>query len=908
MVRPPRLAEAILRFVVDAEDRRFLLSDLAEEFENRVKNDGPRPAYRWYWRQALGSIVPSIRRRLTKTRRVGPVQGYNRHHRLPVGRKTMDLFFQDVRFALRTLRRRPGFAAVAVLTLSLGIGANTAVFSVVNGVLFKGVPELDRTSGLVEVTRDLDGAYFDVSYPVFQQLRENSETVEDMAAFTAAPVSVGSGGEPFVAMGLSVTGNYFSMLGLIPERGRFFRASESFFPNVASTSVISTRLWSKAFDSAEDVIGKTLMVNGHATTVIAVTPEGFHGHMAGLQIGVWVPVGLAAPGMPRASSLGDPFIGSVEILARLAEGRTAAEARAELSLLADQFMMAQSADDFLGADVYVVRVEKWEPVPSSIRTPVKAFFAVLMVMVGIVLVIASTNVANMLLSRSVERTNEIAVRRAIGAGRARIVRQLVTEALVLFMLAGGIGALVAGRMSGIFMAFEPPLPPGVTVDLDLGTDWRVMIFSLSVSLVAGLLFSLAPALHATKAGLMSGLKDGGSSSTPQRSLLRELLVAGQVAVTLVLLIGAGLFARALTSIKSMDTGFDAEGVHIISLDLELGGSESVQRGSPFFRELSERARALPGVESAALARKLPFAGASTMGDVNVPGVPAPEGRGGHTAFFNTVTPGYFVTLRIPLITGRDISEGDNSSNTRVAVINRAMADRFWPDGDGLGKLFYIGPVGQERAFEVIGVVENAKYGRMTENTPNFYYVPFQQRYNAQMSLFLRTTGNAEAIVEETRRIVRDLDPALPILDVRSLSEATNLALLPQRLAAWVAGAMGIIGLLLAAVGVYGVTAFAISQRAKEIGVRIALGATRTDLLKLLVFRGMAAPVLGMVIGGAAALAVTRFLTMFLGGVSPTDPVAFLAVSAGLLGVALVATVIPIRKASKLDVVATLRSE
>ena len=262
MVRPPRLAEAILRFVVDPEDRRFLLSDLAEEFENRVKNDGPRPAYRWYSWQALGSIVPSIRRRLTKTRRVGPVQGYNRHHRLPVGRKTMDLFFQDVRFALRTLRRRPGFAAVAVLTLSLGIGANTAVFSVVNGVLFKGVPELDRTSGLVEVTRDLDGAYFDVSYPVFQQLRKNSETVEDMAAFTAAPVSVGSGGEPFVAMGLSVTGNYFSMLGLIPERGRFFRASESFFPNVASTSVISTRLWSKAFDSAEDVIGKTLMVFG----------------------------------------------------------------------------------------------------------------------------------------------------------------------------------------------------------------------------------------------------------------------------------------------------------------------------------------------------------------------------------------------------------------------------------------------------------------------------------------------------------------------------------------------------------------------------------------------------------------------------------------------------------------------
>ncbi|MEE9155821.1 MAG: ABC transporter permease, partial [Gemmatimonadota bacterium] len=389
--------------------------------------------------------------------------------------------------------------------------------------------------------------------------------------------------------------------------------------------------------------------------------------------------------------------------------------------------------------------------------------------------------------------------------------------------------------------------------------------------------------------------------------LRSTLVAGQMAGTVILLIAAGLFLRALRSLETLDTGWSTEGVQVASFDLEYGGYGREQ-GLNFYNELVDRVRELPGVEAAGLARKPPLGGRSSFGGINVAGVEAPQGRDGFTAYLNTVTPGYFETLDIALLQGRDISDADTESGRSVAVINQAMAQRFWPGDDAIGRRFHLGQVGEGRAIEVVGVVENVKYSRLVEETPNFYYLPLRQWPNAQMTLHLRTAAGAGNLAPGLRRIVRELDAGLPILSILPLDEALEVFLLPQRMAAWVTGIMGFIGLLLGAVGIYGVTAFAIGQRTREIGIRVALGARTSDVVRMMAWQGMIAPLAGMGAGLAIAFAVTRFLVSLIPGVSPVDPLTFGSVIAGLFGIALFAILLPAGRAARLDPSATLRSE
>lgn len=902
MSGPPVIAQWILTLALDPEDLPFALSDLEEDFHSQLGGNGPNAARRWYWHQTLHSIAPSLGRRIQKrwtrmaTTRSWPTAG---------GRFTMDPLRQDTRYAFRTLVRRPGFTAVAALTLALGIGANGAIFSIVNGMLFKGVPGLTNTTGLVEISRNIGGSFWDQSYPTYEHLRENSETLSDVAAMVIAPVAIGDGGESSVHMALAVTGNYLSVLDVAPAMGRFFAPDESFYPTVTPTAVITHAFWERRFDAAPDIIGKTMYANGEPIEIIGVTAPGLAGHSVGLQLDLFVPLGLAIPGLPEPSGLESATNGTLEMIGRLQAGASAQQAQAELSGLANQFM-TQYVEP--GTPEYVMRVENWAPVPAIIRKPVIAFFSIMMVIVSLVLTMACVNVAGMLLARSVERRTEIAVRLAMGASRMRIVRQLLTESLVLFVVAGTLGVLAASWATSLLLTFQPPLPIGITVALDVGMDWRVVAFAFGISIGAGMLFSIAPALRATRSDLVSALKDRTTGAAPVRSRMRSVLVAGQTAITLVLLVVAGLFLRALSSMEGLDPGWDAEDVVVMNLDLELiGANQDV--GTLFYRELTERANALQGVEISAIAGKLPLAGRGSLGQVNTTSVDPPPGQVGHDAYYNRVSPGYFDVLHLQLIAGRDIAPADRAGTARVAVINNAMAERLWPGRNAIGANFYLGKVGEGRAFEVIGVVENAKYNRLVEETPNFYYLPFEQRYNAQMVLYIRTLPGAEQMVANgVREVIEELNAALPVQPFRPLREALEVFFLPQRIAAWVAGAMGLVGLLLGAVGVYGITAFVVGQRSREIGLRIALGARSNDVLRTVVRQGMIAPFVGMLIGLLASAALSQAMSGFLAGIAPIDPLTFGSVIVILLTVATGANLIPARRAAALDPMSVLRAE
>lgn len=817
----------------------------------------------------------------------------------------MDRLFHDLRYALRTLGKRPRFTLVAVLTLALGIGVNTGIFSVVNGVLFKEVPGLSETEGLVQISRDVGDRYFDMSYPVFTYLREESRTLQDMVAMTPQRMALGEprAGATEVHFGLVVTGNYFSLLRLRPSAGRFWAADESFYPRVAPSAVISDELWSERFGRDPATIGRTLTLNGHPVEVIGIGPTGFRGHVGGVAIDVFVLMGVQAPGLHSASALEMPTSGIVEVLGRLEDGANREAAAEELSRLGGDFLRDRVPNPPAN---YTARVESWATIPATVRAGVLAFFTVLMTIVTLVLAMACINVASMLLSRSIERRREMAIRLSMGASRGRIVRQLLTEALVLFLAGGAAGLLLAIWATRLLLLLQPPTPPGIVIELDLSPDWRVFVFSLALSVAAGVVFSLAPALRSTRPDLVPALKEGLAAGPPGRTRVRGVLVAAQMAATLVLLVGAGLFARALGSLKTLDPGWDAAGVHVLPLDLEFSGYDT-ERGRAFYQQLIERTRALPGVESAALARKIPLGGRSSMGDINVPGVEPPENRVGFPSSYNTVSSDYLETMRLALIEGRDFNETDRSDATRVAIINQAMAERFWPASSPLGQRFYVGQLERNDAFQVIGVVENASYSRLVESTPNFFYLPFSQWHNAQATLHVRTAAGP-APIAAIREAIRRLDPHLPILAAQPLEEALGIFFLPQRLAAWVAGVMGMLALVLGAVGVYGISAFAIGQRTREIGIRLALGARTVEVLRLMIARGLRAPLTGMAVGLAIAVAVTRLLGGFLAGVSPVDPLTYGAVLFLLIGVVLGAVLVPARRAAGVDPAVTLRSE
>ncbi len=816
--------------------------------------------------------------------------------------EVLDGLLQDLGFAARTLARNPGFGVVAIATLALGIGASTAVFSVVNGLLLRSLPGIAAPERLVEVTQGDGDDFASISYPVFEHLRDGSSTLDDLAAFDVVSLAMGGDdGTPEVYFGLQVSSNYFSVLGVEPALGRFFDVARS-FREAEDAVVLSHGLWQRRFSHDPDVLGRSVLLNGYPARIIGVASPGFGGHVVAAKADVFVPLGMPAPEMHRAESLSRADNNMLEAVGRLAPESSRPAAAAELQALADRF-----AEVVLARDTgYPVQTGAYAAVPGSVRTGAAAFLSILMVVVGMLLVITCVNVAHMMLARAGSRQREIAVRLSMGASRGRLIRQLLTESLMIAALAAVGGALLSLWLTSLLGALEPPvLPfPGMRLELDFGFDARVLAFSVAVTCLTTLLFGLVPALRASRPDPVTALKDAGAAGRPGRSRLRGLLVAGQMALTIVLLLGSGLFLRAFRSAQTVDTGFDARDAYVGGFDLGLNGYDRA-RAELFYDELTAAAKGLPGVESAALAGKLPLAGASTT-TVQIPGVNDQSGRG-FNLHNQSASADYFQVLGLSLLRGRTFEPADSADAPMVAVINATMAERFWSIDEALGQtiiLFGEVPV------QIVGVVADAKYHALDEQTPIFAYFSHRQRPRGDMYLHLKASPGIDRtrLWDGVRRIAGDLDPAVPLLSAGALPDALRIFVFPQLVAAWITGVVGLVGLVLGVVGIYGVTAHAASRRTHEIGVRIALGAGGRELRRMMVRQGMIAPLVGMVVGLALAGAITRLMGTFLFGVSPLDPLTFGTVSVLLGSAALCATLLPARRAARVDPVVTLKAE
>ena len=824
----------------------------------------------------------------------------------------LESWLQDVRYAARLVRRHPLFALTAALSLAIGIGANTTIFTIANALLFKrpaGVAELHR---LVDIGRSQDGAGFDNgSYPNYLDIRTRNTVFTGVYAYSfgAEPMSLGGNDGAERIYGDLVSTNYFSVLGTRPHLGRLFAPEDGERPGRTPLAVMSHRFWKRRFNGDPAIVGRVLQLNGRPFTVIGVTPEGFHGTTV-LTGDVWVPLNMVGELTPRRSASILTSRESVWLLmgARLKPGVSGKQAQAELTLLGSA-LEREFPRENRGKGL---RVEPSSPIPGN-GAPAAAFLAILMGAVGLVLAVACVNVAGVLLARATSRRREIAVRLAIGAGRGRLIRQMLIETALLFLIGAAAGLVLARAMTTALVALLPTLP--VQMDVALALDERALAFTLGVSLVAAVLSGLAPAFHASKADVVSALKSDAQGG-PERLRLRHAFVISQVAFSIVLVVGGGLFVRALQRAAAIDPGFDPRGVELAALDFSLGGYTDTT-GQAFARDLVQRVRALPGVAHATLSAMPPL-GLSRMGlgGILVPGLTPPAGHDSFDADWNIVEPESFATLKIPLVAGRDFTDADRADTPGVIIVNETAARRWWPGqraADAVGKSLLQEDGTREqpdrkRALTVVGVARDSKYAALGEDPPPpFVYVPLQQQYHSRMTIVARSTGG-QRLATELRALLASMNPNLPIVTAQTLDDYTAIGLVPQRIAASVAGSLGLVGLLLATIGIYGVTAYMVSGRTREIGIRIALGAQPSAVVGMVLRQGLALTATGAAIGLALAAAVSQLLGALLFGVRSIDPIAF-AGSAALFSVmGLVACVGPARRAVTINAIEALRHD
>ena len=819
-----------------------------------------------------------------------------------------DEWFQDVRYATRLLRRNPLFALTAVLSLSIGIGANTTIFTIANALLFRtpaGVAEPER---LVDIGRAQNGSGFDnSSYPNYLDLRSRNTVFAGVFAYRPEPQPMSLGGRDGAERiyGSLVTTNYFTILGARPEVGRFFANADGDQPGATPLVVLSHAFWTRRFKADSSIVGQTIDLNTHPFTVVGVAPEGFHGTNI-LTADVWVPLTMLAEAMPRRSASLLTSRPSVWLLlgARLKPGVSIAQARDETDRISRD-LEREFPQDNRGKSFRVAAVS---PIPGN-GAPVAAFLAAMTVVVALVLATACANLAGVLLARATARRREIAVRLAIGAGRGRLIRQMLVETMLLFV-AGAAGAFVVARlMASAVVAMLPTLP--VPIDMSLPVDRAVIALTFAVSLAASLLSGLAPALQASRSELVASLKSE-SPAAPQRLRLRNAFVVGQVAFSMMLVVATALFVRALQRAADVDPGFDSRGVELASLDLSLGGYGG-DAGRAFARQLVERVREMPGAQSAALAAMVPLGGAGLgLGGLAVPGWTPPSGSRFADSDWNVVTPGYFSMMRMRLTAGRDFTDADDARAASVVIVNETAARRWWGTIDVVGKTLeqQDGTAAQPdrvRALTVVGVAADSKYRSLDEAPRTFVYVPLAQQFVPRVTIVARST-NGQRLAADLRRLIASMNPNLPIVESQTLEDFASLGLLPQRIAASVAGSLGIVGLLLASIGIYGVTAYMVSTRTREIGIRMALGAQRADVVRMVLRQGAWTALVGAAIGLVLAAAASRLLGTLLFGVGPADPVAFGGSAALFSVVALCACYVPARRATEIEAAEALRQD
>ncbi len=800
----------------------------------------------------------------------------------------------DIRYALRNLSKRPGFTLIAVVTLALGIGANTAIFSAVNALLLKPLPfpQLDRVVAVWDKLPSRGVLHNEVAMANYIDWRAQNQSFEQLALYSWWSANVTGGDTPERIQGFLVTANFLDAIGIKPIMGRNFYPEEN-QPGKDGVAIITHSLWQRRFGGDPNIINKTITINTIARTIIGVMPERFN-FPKGAEI--YAPIPL------RPELMSNRTNHSYYVIGRLKPGVAIESAQAEIDnitgRLAQQFPESNTG---WGATVF--------PIVADVVRLYDTALWVMMGAVGFVLLIACANVANLMLARASGRQKEIALRAALGASRWRIIRQLLTESVIVALAGGALGILIGFWGIDALRAGNPgdaaKYAPGW---YQLGINFPTLAFTLGLSLFSGIVFGLAPALQSSKPNLNDALKEGSRQTSGSSHYLRSALVVCEVALSLMLLVGAGLLGRSFLSLLKTDPGFNPDNVLTMNVMLPRAKYREGPQRNAFYNDLVQRVKAYPGVESAAAVNYLPLGGANSSDDYLVEGVPEPAAGQENVGRYRVCTPDYFRTMGISILKGRGFTEQDKAGATPVVIVNETLARKHWPQGDAIGKrIRFYGPLDRAPWMEIVGVIQDVRHELNLPVTPE-YYLPYAQDAWPGMVLVARTTVEPDSLAAALRQQVWAIDKDQPVFDILTMREVRSMSVALYSFSSVMLGIFAAVALLLASVGIYGVMAFAVTQRTQEIGIRMALGARALDVLKLVVKHGMKLALLGMVIGLAGSWALTRFLEKMLVDVKPTDLLTFSVVSAFLLAAAFVACYVPARRATKVDPLQALRYE
>ncbi|HEX5438887.1 MAG TPA: ABC transporter permease [Gemmatimonadaceae bacterium] len=818
--------------------------------------------------------------------------------------------WRDVRYSVRTLRRSPGFTATAVLCLALGIGATSTVFGIVDALFFRPPPDIGNPGEIVRPYVSVKSAHVlmtgssHTSYPAYVDWRDQLRSMRGLAAYADVSLSVGLGAEARHADGLLVSGNYFPVLQVRPALGRFFTPEENAGRGSPPVAVVSYAYWRGQLGGSATVIGSRLTLDGHPFTIVGVAPRRFHGIEAGAPA-IWIPVSQAARvGFP-ADKLQQRQTFWLGLVGRLAPGVTRRQAEAELAPLVTRTMHADWGADVSPHVQLGPILAARGPSPSTQATIARW----LALAAAFVLAIACANTANLLLARAVVRRKEIGLRLSLGASRSRLVRQLLTECAVLALSGTVLGLVLAFWGTGLVPAVGLP-------SLSFFAHGRVLVFAIVTALACVAAFGLVPALVATRAELASTLKEGAREGADHRSRLRSGLMIVQVALATVLLVGAGLFVHSLRNVQTVQPGFDVDHLLLSTIDLRSAGFSDTAAAA-FYDQALERVTRVPGVRGATFVSSPPLSGSLSIVSYSVPGGASNESNGaldltkameGTRAISVSVGPRYFATVGTPILSGRDFSGQDRPGSAPVVIVNQAFAQQEWPGASALGRCIDIGWKTDLTCYRVVGVAANAKYVNLEEQQRSAFFLDLAQNPAASRSLLIRTAGDPADVTASVRRALTDLEPNLPYIHLETLTDVLRPELQPRRLGASMFGAFGLLALVLAAVGLYGVIAYSVERRTHELGVRMALGARPRDVLRLVVRQGMLLTLAGLVIGIAGALGAARLVAHLLFGVGAVDPLTFAGVAILFAAVAALASVIPAYRATRVDPTIALRTE